>query len=87
MAVKTEKFTISTKGFDDIIDISSKVKDIVSIANVDEGVVNVFVSASCASIILIESEPGLALDLPRFLDNLIPINKVYQHDNLWHNGN
>ena len=87
MACKNEKFTILTKGFDDLIDITSKVQDIVSSFSVKAGIVNVSVLSSTASIITLEDEPGLSFDLPNILENIVPINKVYQHDVSWHDGN
>ena len=87
MNAKIEKFTISTKGFDDLIDITSKVQDIVSSFGMKAGIVNITVTSSCASILTLECEAGLALDLPKFLDELVPLNKIYQHDNVWHDGN
>ncbi len=87
MSVKIEKFTISTRGFDDIIDISSKVQGIVSGFNLDNAIVNVFVVASTASIITLEYEPGLVVDLPEVLNTIVPVNRVYEHDKKWHDGN
>ncbi len=87
MSIKIEKFTISTKGFDDIIDISSKVQGIVSGFDIVNGIVNVFVVASTASVITLEYEPGLVVDLPEVLNNIVPVNRVYEHDKKWHDGN
>ena len=87
MSIRIEKFTISTKGFDDIIDISSKVQGIVSGFDIVNGIVNVFVVASTASIITLEYEPGLVVDLPEVLNNIVPVNRVYEHDKKWHDGN
>ena len=87
MAIKNEKFTVSTKGFDDLINITKKVQDIVKGFDIEDGIVNVSVSASTASILTLESEPGLVVDLPRLLDNIVPINKIYKHDNVWFEGN
>ena len=87
MTVFCEKFTVSTKGFDDLIDITQKVQNIVALKGAENGLVNVSVTASTASLTTLESEPGLAFDLPRLLDNIVPLNRVYQHDNNWHDGN
>lgn len=87
MSIRIEKFTISTKGFDDIIDISSKVQGIVSGFDMVDGIVNVFVVASTASIITLEYEPGLVVDLPEVLNTIVPVNRVYEHDKKWHDGN
>ena len=73
--------------FDDLIDITSKVQDIVSGIEINNAVVNIAVLSSTASIITLEQEPGLSFDLPQILENIVPINKVYQHDTFWHDGN
>ena len=87
MSVKYEKFTISTRGFDDLIDITSKVQGVVYLSAAAAGIVNVSVAASTASILTLENEPGLAVDLPSLLDSIVPVNKIYQHDVSWHEGN
>jgi len=87
MTVKNEKFTISTKGFDDLINITKKVQDLITGFNIEDGIANITVSASTASLITLESEPGLVMDLPKLLDNIVPINKIYKHDNVWYEGN
>ena len=87
MTVLTEKFTISTKGFDDVIDITSRVQSIVSNSQEKNAIVNISTTSSTASILTLEYEPGLVFDLPKLLENIVPINKVYQHDNTWHDGN
>ena len=87
MTVLTEKFTISTKGFDDVIDITSRVQSIVSNSQEKNAIVNISTTSSTASILTLEYEPGLVVDLPKLLENIVPINKVYQHDNTWHDGN
>ena len=87
MTVKTEKFTISTKGFDDVIDITTRVQSIVSGIEEKNAIVNISTTSSTASITTLEYEPGLVVDLPKMLDGIVPINKVYQHDNAWHDGN
>ncbi len=87
MSVKTFEFSVSTKGFNDIIDITSEVQKILSNSNFNEGNVLVFVPGSTAGITTIEYEPGLLKDYPEFLEKLIPSNKSYYHDNTWHDGN
>jgi len=87
MTVKNEKFTIATKGFDDFIDITQKIEGIVASQKIKDGILSVCVIASTASVITLEYEPGLVRDLPEILNLLIPVNKVYEHDNAWHDGN
>ena len=87
MSVKNQKIIISTQGFDDLIDITSKIQDVIWDTKVKEGIANIFVKSSCASILILEDEPALPLDITKLLDSIVPINKVYQHDNNWHDGN
>ena len=87
MTIKTEKFTISTKGFGDIIDITPKVENFISYNNILEGVVNITVLANSASVFAIEYEPGVIADFNKLLDELIPINGQYKHNSSWENNN
>ncbi len=87
MTVKIEKFKVYSKGYSDIIDITNKIQDIVYDLSSKCALLNVFVVSSCASIITLDSEPALSYDVAKLLDLIVPINKVYQHDNVWHEGN
>jgi len=85
--VVTSKFFIKTKGRNDIQDITDKVQSILSESGVKEGNILCFVSGSTASLTTIEYEPGLLKDLPEVLENIAPMNKIYHHDDTWHDGN
>lgn len=87
MGISSEIFTISSNGFDDLIDITSKVQDIVSRANKETALVNISVIAPTASVITLENESGLVGDFPSVLENIVPVNRVYKHDISWHEGN
>ena len=87
MSIKFEKFLISSKGFDDVIDITSKLQNIVSLFDIENGIANIFSSSSCTSLITMDSEPNLAYDLAKIFESIVPINKIYLHDNFWHDGN
>lgn len=87
MGVIIEKFSISSNGFEDMIDITSKVQNIVSNVNQHNAVVNVSIVSSTASVITLEQEFGLANDFSSVMENIIPLNKVYKHDLSWHEGN
>ncbi len=91
MPVKNEKFLIQTKGFNDIIDITMKVYDVIKnskqIADIKNGVVHIFVQGSTASVTTLEYEPGLIKDIPEILDELIPMDREYHHNKTWHDGN
>jgi secondary thiamine-phosphate synthase enzyme len=87
MKIKTFSFTVETKGFTDIIDITEKVQNVVSEEGFTEGSALVFVPGSTAGITTIEYEPGLLRDLPEFFERIIPSDKRYFHNDTWHDGN
>ena len=87
MTVYTEKFTISSNGFDDLIDITSKVADFVRLGGEKNAIVHIYTPGSTVSITTLEYEPGLVKDLPEALEKIAPINKTYEHDKQWHDGN
>jgi len=85
--VVTSKFYIKTRGRNDIQDITDKVQSILSESGIKEGNILCFVSGSTASLTTIEYEPGLIKDLPEALELIAPMNKIYHHDDTWHDGN
>jgi len=87
MTVLNEKFTIHTKGFTDIIDITRKVQNSVYRHSLQNAVVHVYVAGSTVSITNIEFEPGLLVDLPEALEKIAPMEARYKHDETWHDGN
>ena len=87
MHVKTFSFSINTKGYNDIIDVTSNVHSLLSDSGLKEGSVLIFVPGSTAGVTTIEHEPGLLQDYPEFFEKIIPSNIVYQHDETWHDGN
>src|SRR5699024_6977658 len=78
---------LTTRGFNDIIDITSKVRDIVSFGKEKNAIVHIYTPGSTVSITTLEYEPGLVKDLPDALEKIAPINKEYEHDKKWHDGN
>ena len=87
MSVQIEKFAISSRGFDDLIDITSKVQGIVSSMNIKMGMINLVVDSPCTSLTTLEIEKGLSSDLLNILESIVPLNKVYNYDEMWHEGN
>ena len=87
MPIISERFSINTKGFTDIVNITGKVQEIVNNHKLDNASVLVYVPGSSASITTIEYEPGLLKDLPEAFEKFAPVNKVYHHDETWHDGN
>ncbi|MBD3282647.1 MAG: YjbQ family protein [Candidatus Portnoybacteria bacterium] len=81
-----EKISISTKGNNDIIDITSQVKKVVKKANTKEGVCLVFSSGSTCGLTMIENESGLVRDFKNFLYKLVPVEGDYEHNKIDDNG-
>ncbi|MCD6225924.1 YjbQ family protein [bacterium] len=81
------KIHVSTRGFTDIIDITSLVKSQIEKEKIKEGVVCLFVTGSTAALTTIEYEPGLKKDFQEIINQLIPENKDYYHNQKWGDGN
>lgn len=87
MPTQTEKFSLATKGFTDIHDLTSHVSAELKKVGMQNGIVTVFVSGSTAGVTTIEYEPGLRKDLPAAFEKLAPMNIRYHHNDTWGDGN
>lgn len=87
LKVISKTIQLSSKGQDDVIDITEQVSNVVKDSNIENGTVTIFVAGSTAAITTIEYEPGLIKDFPEMLSRIIPKNIEYEHDNTWHDGN
>lgn len=87
MQILTTTFSISTKGHNQINDITQKVQDVLSKSGLKEGSALIFVPGSTAGITTIEYEPGLIRDISEFYEQLIPSNKKYHHNETWNDEN
>jgi secondary thiamine-phosphate synthase enzyme len=85
--VKLSYIELSTNGENEIVNLTPEIQKIVATANVSDGQVLIFVPGSTGALSTIEYEPGLLQDLPQLLEKLIPKERVYQHDQTWHDGN
>ena len=77
----------STKGFNEIRDITKEVQKAVEKAGVRQGVVHLFVAGSTAALTTIEYERGALADLQRALEAIAPVNGEYAHNEAWGDGN
>ncbi len=87
MKVVSKTIKVSSKGEDDIIDITEELSNVVKESNIENGTVTIFISGSTAAITTIEYEPGLIHDFPEMVSRIVPKNIEYKHDNTWHDGN
>jgi len=81
------KFRVSTKGFCDIIDITSRVEEAVRNSKIKEGICLVSSPGSTVGLTTIEYEPQLLKDFKEFLEKIIPSDKKYHHDDVWGEAN
>ena len=87
MKIITDTVSISTNGFNDIIDVTPQVRDCLQASGLSEGQVTISISGSTAGVTTIEYEPGLLKDIPEVLNQIAPMNKTYHHDATWGDGN
>ena len=77
------KFSVSTKGFTDIVDITDGVSEIIRSSKIKEGICLISCPGSTCGITTIEYESGLVEDLKRTLEKIAPMNKDYEHCKKW----
>ena len=82
-----KKFSLKTKGFGDVIDITHEVTQEVASSKVSSGIATVFVPGSTAGITTIEYESGAVSDFKKAIERLAPVDMHYDHDARWGDGN
>ena len=85
--IVTNYVLLSSKGENDIIDITNNVNRILLESQLKNGLVTLFVVGSTAAITTIEYEQGLQRDFPTMLERIAPKGIEYEHDNTWHDSN
>ncbi len=77
------KFQISTKGFNDIINITDKVSQLVKESKAEEGICLLSSPGSTCGLTTIEYEAGAVEDFKRALERIAPMNDDYEHCRKW----
>jgi secondary thiamine-phosphate synthase enzyme len=85
--VHGEEIELSTRGFSDILNITSAVEQVVGESGVGEGLVTVAVLGSTASVSTIEYEPALVEDVKEQLEKLVPHTLASRHSATWGDDN
>jgi len=80
MKVITKFINLSTKGNNDIIDITYQVEEQLRESKLEEGNILLFVPGSTAAITTMEYEPGQIQDLKDVVEKLITRSKSYAHN-------
>ena len=89
MTVETKTFSIRTKPYCDVINITDQVNNAVRESSVESGIVNIQNPGSTGDISTVEYEPSLVKhDIEEFLERILPYDKRYEHTKTWgdHNG-
>lgn len=83
MTVKTNSIKINTSKNFEIIDITSKINELICIS---EGIISIFSKHSTSAIVVNENEQGLLKDMEFTLSNLITDEYSYSHDRIDNNA-
>jgi secondary thiamine-phosphate synthase enzyme len=87
MKALNDKIVLSTTSGTDIIDITEEAYDFIGNSKFVDGLLTISVPGSTASITTIEYESGVVEDLKRTVEELVPSNRHYAHDDRWGDGN
>lgn len=71
----------------DVVDITGHLNDAVGESELSNGIVNVFVIGSTASVSTVEFEPNLVIDLKSAMERIAPSNIEYKHHLTWNDAN
>lgn len=80
MTVATHHLSLSTRGDNDVHDITDGVAGAAEQSGVRNGTVTVFVPGSTAGITAIEYERGMIRDFREFLERTAPTRAAYHHN-------
>lgn len=87
MTTANGSINLKTSARDEVIDVTEKVRDIVSKSKIRDGLACVFVAGSTAAVTTVEHEPGLVTDMREAMDRLYPKGIDYEHHRRWGDGN
>ena len=87
MPVKTFSISLNTRGDADIHDLTDAIARHVTDSGLMDGTVTVFCPSSTSALTTIEYESGALSDLRRLFDEIVSPNRVYAHNERWHDGN
>jgi secondary thiamine-phosphate synthase enzyme len=82
-----KEITLQTKGYSDIQEITRQVQEIIAESSIVNGIVNVAVIGSTATVSTIEYEPALVQDVQNELDKWIPSTLHSLHSQTWGDDN
>lgn len=88
MPVETRRFSIETRGNNEVLDITGRVSELLKKGQIRSGTATVFVVGSTAGISTTEFEPGLVNeDLKAAFEGIAPEDGRYLHEETWNDDN
>jgi secondary thiamine-phosphate synthase enzyme len=81
------KLNIKTEGFSDIRNITSEVEEVAAGSGIKDGLVNISVIGSTASVTTTEYEPALVEDIRDQLEEFVASDKLTRHSKTWGDDN
>lgn len=87
MAVVTKFLEFSTKGENDIKNITEDVQNALNETNLKDGIIVIFAVGATGAITTIEYENGLLNDFRNALSRIAPKDIAYEHHKRWNDDN
>jgi len=78
---------VKTKGFTDIVDITSLIQKELEKEKIENGLVHLFVIGSTVSLTTIEDDENLFVDFKDVLEKITPYKRNWQHHKTWGDDN
>ena len=87
MTVTTVAISLRTRGEADMQDITAEVQQAVQRSELQAGIITLFCPSATSALTTIEFESGALSDLRRLFDEISPTDRIYAHNERWHDGN
>jgi len=87
MSIETCDIFVKTTDKTDIIDLTSRVGEIIRESSVLQGAAVLFTPGSTAALTTIEYESGVINDLKKAIARMAPKDLYYEHNERWGDGN
>ncbi len=87
MLIRSTRITRDTRGFSEIVDLTTEVAAFVSDQHISAGLVHIFPIGSTASITTIEYEPALVQDMEELLEKIASRTMQSHHSQTWGDDN
>lgn len=87
MTIKTQMLTFDSRGSGHMQNLTPRAQGVIAESGCTSGVVTVFSAHTTAAVAISEFEPGLIDDLPAAIEQLIPEDGTYRHNQINHDDN